>query len=101
MPPNRARLAGFIDRWYNFTQNSTGAVVQEKGAFMDLQRFLNTHQSRRSFLRELGTLAGVGLALYARTFNVCRIDTETLVPATSTNPINHILLPSKHNPSFL
>jgi hypothetical protein len=69
MPLNRARLAGFIDRWYNFTQNSTGAVVQEKGAFMDLQRFLNTHQSRRSFLRELGTLAGVGLALDAGTLN--------------------------------
>jgi phospholipase C len=100
MPLNQARLAGFTDRWYNFTQNSTGAVVQEKGAFMDLQRFLNTHQSRRSFLRELGTLAGVGLALDAGTFNVCSIDTETFVPASRTNPIKHILVACQENRSF-
>src|SRR6266568_4041387 len=65
---------------------------------MDLQQLLNSRQSRRSVLYELGRLAGAGLALNVRMFNTGYFDVPD--PAPGGNPIRHILIACQENRTF-
>jgi len=65
---------------------------------MDLQQFLNSRQSRRSVLSQLGRLAGAGLALNVGTFDTGYFDVP--VPAPRANPIKHVLIACQENRTF-
>jgi phospholipase C len=70
----------------------------EKACFMDLQQLLNSRQSRRSVLSQLGRLAGAGLALNVGTFDTGYFDVPA--PAPRANPIKHVLIACQENRTF-
>jgi phospholipase C len=65
---------------------------------MDLRQLLNSHQSRRSVLYELGRLAGAGLALNVGMFNTGYFAAPA--PAPRANPIKHVLIACQENRTF-
>jgi len=66
---------------------------------MDLEQLFNTHQSRRSMLRTLGTLAGASLTLSACNGNQPAVTRPT--PTASTNlPIKHVIIACQENHTF-
>jgi phospholipase C len=72
---------------------------------MDLQGYFAMRQSRRSVLRQLGTLATVGLALDACSAGITTSPTQT-TPPTSSGPgsmnssIQHVLIACQENRTF-
>jgi phospholipase C len=68
---------------------------------MDLQQYFSTRQSRRSFIRQLGTLAGASLAV-----NACGpISSQPQASPVTTGPgsidsIKHIVIACQENRSF-
>jgi hypothetical protein len=77
---------------------SSGAHVQDKEHFMNLQQLFNTRQSRRSALRKFSTLARAGLALNAGTFAPSSI--ELSMTESRINPIKHVLVACQENRTF-
>src|SRR5712692_2095839 len=65
---------------------------------MDLPNWFSIRQSRRKAIRNLGILAGAGLALDAGVLAAERATATTLSPRP--NPINHILIACQENHSF-
>src|ERR1700680_991781 len=65
---------------------------------MDLRNWFSIRQSRRKAIRNLGILAGAGLALDAGVLVARRVTATELAP--DVNPINHILIACQENHSF-
>ena len=65
---------------------------------MDLHNWLQLRQSRRKAIRNLGILAGAGLAIDAGVLAAERVAAGAL--AQPPNPINHILIACQENHSF-
>ncbi len=65
---------------------------------MNLQQWFLRQQSRRSFLKKLGILAGAGVALDAGALAVNK--TFASMPRSGSNPINHILIACQENRTF-
>src|SRR5947209_17253806 len=73
--------------------------MQKEAHSMDLHQYFSTYQSRRSALRQLGTLAGVSLAL-----NACGTSpsghTPTVSGLGSINSLQHIVIACQENRTF-
>jgi phospholipase C len=66
---------------------------------MDLEQLFNAHQSRRSMLRTLGTLAGASLTLSACSGNQPMVTKPT--PTANTNTvIKHVVIACQENHTF-
>src|SRR5712691_8834982 len=76
----------------------------QKMQCMDWQQYFSARQSRRSVLRQLGALAGIGLALDACTTGGSNPATVTHTPTASgpgsIDSIKHIVIACQENRSF-
>ncbi len=66
---------------------------------MDLRQWLNRRRSRRHMLQELGVAAGVSFALDSGLLAV-KASASFLNNASSTNPIQHVLIACQENHTF-
>jgi len=73
--------------------------MQKEISTMDLQHYFYMHQSRRSVLRQLGTLAGVSLALDACGTTPSG-QTHTVSGSGSIDAIKHIVIACQENRTF-
>ena len=65
---------------------------------MDPREWFTIRQSRRKALRNLGILAGAGLAIDAGVLAAGKVAADDL--SGNANPINHILIACQENRSF-